>query len=141
MACAASTDGHNETSSYESSSCRPSCRPRVTPVFKFTALRPVNWPTAACKCFSTWLQSVASKLPGCQCHSASHWHAEARTRTSKSRPGPATSWPARAAPRVPLRMSDTSHQVTRMRREHNLYYIFIIKAKSNTDVLMLAVQW
>ncbi len=44
-------------------------------MLKFTALRQVNWPAATCKCFSTGLQSVASKLPGCQCHSASHWHA------------------------------------------------------------------
>ncbi len=32
MARAASTDGHDETSSYESSSCQPSCRPGVTPL-------------------------------------------------------------------------------------------------------------
>ncbi len=88
-------------------------------MFKFTALRPVNWPAAACKCFPIGLQSVASKLPGC--HSGdrgSHWHAAARTRTSKWRPGPATSWPARAvAQLVPRRTSDTSRQVTRLMRE------------------------
>jgi hypothetical protein len=32
MACATSAEGHNETSSYESSSCLPSCRPGVTPL-------------------------------------------------------------------------------------------------------------
>jgi len=110
-------------------------------VFKFTALRPVNWPAAACKCFSTWLQSVASKLPGFQCHSASHWHAAARTRTSKWRPGPAMSWPARAAPRVPRPTSDTSRQVTGKRRADNLMSIGPVKGNSNTDVLTLTVQW
>jgi hypothetical protein len=110
-------------------------------VFKFTALRPVNWPAAACKCFSTGIQSVASKLPGCQCHNASHWHAAARTRTSKWRPGPATSWPARAAPRVPRPTSDTSRQVTGKRRADNLMCIGPVKGNSSTDVLTLAVQW
>ncbi len=69
------------------------------------------------------------------------WHAAARTRTSKWRPGPATSWPARAAPRVPCRTSDTSRQVTRMRREDILIYIAPDKAKCNTYVLTITVQW
>ncbi len=110
-------------------------------VFKFTALRPVNWPAAACNCFSTGLQSVASKLPGCQCHSASHWHAATRTRTSKWRPGRAMSWPARAAPRVPRPTSDTSRQVTGQRRAENLMCIVPAKGNSITDVSTLAVQW
>jgi hypothetical protein len=140
MARAASTDGHDETSSYESSSWLPTCQPGVTPLL-CTALRQLNWPAAACKCFSTWLQSVASKLPGCQCHIPSHWHAAARTRTSKWRPGPAMSWPARAAPRVPRPTSDTSRQVTGKRRADNLMCIAPVKGNSSTDVLTLAVQW
>ncbi len=74
MAHAASTDGHSETSRNES--CLPSCQPGVTPSYSgyvFTALRPVNWPGAACKCFSTGLQSVTSKLPGCHRANLSNW--------------------------------------------------------------------
>ncbi len=139
MARAASTDGHNETSRYESSSCRPSCRPGVTPFVLRLCVQVLDWPAAACNCFSTGLQSVASKLPGC--HRASHWHAAARTWTSKWRPRPATSWPAQAAPRVPRRTSDTSRQVTRLRKEHILIYMVPFKAECNTDMLTLAVQW
>ena len=105
-------------------------------VFKFTALRPVNWPAAACKCFSTGLQSGAT----------SPLQSTAVPRTwaigrFKSRPRPATSWPARAAPRVPRPTSDTSRQVTGKRRADNLMCIGPVKGNSSTDVLTLAVQW
>ena len=69
---AASTDGHNLNDSPTSSS-QPSGpgpgKPGVTRTpsysgYVFTALRPANWPAAACKCFSARLQSGATASPG-----------------------------------------------------------------------------
>ena len=69
-----------------------------------TALRPASFPAVAC--FSTGLLSGATLL--LQSHVAlrrpsSGW--------SKSRPGPATSWPARVERRDLRQTSDTSRQV------------------------------
>ena len=60
---------------------------------------------------------------------------------SKWRPGPAMSWPALAAPRVPRPTSDTSRQVTGKRRADNLMCIVPAKGNSITDVSTLAVRW
>jgi len=145
MARAASTHGHDETSSYESSSCQPSCRPGVTPLLcDQVHCDCTSTGQLASSCLQMFLNRASVsrfKAAWVPVPSASHWHASARTRTSKWRPGPATSWPARTAPRVPRPTSDTSRQVTGKRRADNLMSISPVKGNSSTDVLMLAVQW